>query len=291
MSASGASLVNSEISFSFGQNWRDFLDRSLDADQLRFAIERTRHLLRTESLEGKTFIDIGCGSGLFSYVAHQLGAERIVSIDVDPKSVECARFMKAQAGSPASWEIQHASILDDAFVRSLPKFDVVYSWGVLHHTGSMWQAIRNAASLVKPGGRFAIAIYNKIEYNTLKHWRGSYMWLRIKRAYNRGGAIRKRALELAFASKDVVAMLVRLRNPLREIRSYKQKRGMSWWHDHIDWLGGYPYEFATAGEIFEFCHNEFGMNLERLYTTQSIGCHEFLFTVPEAHSKPMSKVA
>ncbi|HEU4652532.1 MAG TPA: class I SAM-dependent methyltransferase [Steroidobacteraceae bacterium] len=282
MNATGGTLANSEISFSFGQNWKDFLDRSLDADQIRFAMDRTKYLLRLDSLEGLTFLDIGCGSGLFSYVARKLGAERIVSLDIDPKSVECARYMKKQAGNPSNWEILHGSILDQTFVRSLPESDIVYSWGVLHHTGNMWQAIRNAASLVRPGGRFAIAIYNKVESDTLRQWRGSYRWLRIKRAYNRGGAVRKRLMELAFASKDVASMMVRLKNPVKEIREYKRKRGMSWWHDHIDWLGGYPYEFATTGELFNFCHDEFGMQLERLYAARSIGCHELMFTLPAA---------
>jgi 2-polyprenyl-6-hydroxyphenyl methylase/3-demethylubiquinone-9 3-methyltransferase len=128
----------------------------------------------------------------------------------------------------------------------------------------------------------------------LKSWRGSHRWLRIKRAYNRGGAIRKRLLELAFASKDVAAMMVRLRNPLKEIREYKRKRGMSWWHDHIDWLGGYPYEFATTGELFNFCHDEFGMQLERMYAARSIGCHELMFTLPadkETHPVAKSELA
>src|SRR5687767_14492573 len=108
-------------------------------------------------------MDIGCGSGVFSHAAYTLGASRIVSFDIDPLSVRCCELMKQRSSNPPHWDIRHGSILDPAFVRSLPKCDVVYSWGVLHHTGDMWTAIRNAASLVKPGGRFFIAIYNKVE--------------------------------------------------------------------------------------------------------------------------------
>jgi SAM-dependent methyltransferase len=257
------------------------LDRTIDEAQLAHARERTRRFLQVDNLRGLTFIDVGCGSGLFSYVAHQLGAARIISFDVDPRSVDCCRRMKALAGSPEDWEIHHGSILDSAFVRGLPAADIVYSWGVLHHTGDMWHAIRNAASLVRPGGRFAIAIYNKVEYRTLKAWRGSHGWLRLKRAYNRGGPLVKRAMELGLATKHIAGMIVRLRNPIAEMRAYSSKRGMNWWRDHIDWLGGYPYEFATTGEIFSFCHDQIGMQLDGLASATSTGCHEFLFTAPD----------
>lgn len=270
----------SDVTFSFGQNWKEFLDRSLDEQQVRAAQERTKELLRLEDLRSRTFLDIGCGSGLFSHVAFSLGAERIVSLDVDPLSVECCRRLRHEAGDPKHWDVRHGSILDDAFVRTLEPADIVYSWGVLHHTGDMWRAIRNAAALVAPGGRFAIAIYNKLEYDTFKSWRGSYRWLRLKRAYNRGGPLTKKLMALALSSKSIVGMLLRLRNPLKEIRAYKRRRGMSWWHDHIDWLGGYPYEFASAGEVFTFCHDELGLQLERMRSARSLGCHEFLFLAP-----------
>jgi 2-polyprenyl-6-hydroxyphenyl methylase/3-demethylubiquinone-9 3-methyltransferase len=197
--------------------------------------------------------------------------------------------MRGVAGNPEHWEIREGSILDENFVRSIPLADVVYSWGVLHHTGDMWRAIRMAGDLVKPGGRFAIAIYNKLEYSTFKQWRGSHKWFRIKQTYNRSGTVTKRAMELAFASKDIITMLLRVRSPVACVREYREKRGMSWWHDLVDWLGGYPYEFASAGEIFMFCHEQLGMELERLSTTCSIGCHEFLFVRPaERPATPLS---
>ena len=277
-------MRDEKITFSFGQNWKDFLDRKLDDQQVRTAQEQTRALLKVRDLQSMTFLDIGCGSGLFSYVAHTLGAKSITSLDIDPLSVECCRYMKQHAGNPAAWDILHGSILDDAFVRTLPKADIVYSWGVLHHTGDMWRAIRNAASLINPGGRFAIAIYNKVEFDTLRSWRGSYKWLRIKRAYNRASPPVKRMMEVGLASKSIAASLLQLRNPIKEIRAYKQKRGMNWWYDKIDWLGGYPYEFASAGEIFSFCHDELGLTLDRLQTARATGCHEFLFLAPPARA-------
>jgi 2-polyprenyl-6-hydroxyphenyl methylase/3-demethylubiquinone-9 3-methyltransferase len=279
-------MNETRTTFSFGQNWKDYLDHALDAERVELAGARTRALLRRQDLKGLSFLDVGCGSGLFSYVAHSLGASHVTSFDVHPLSVECCRHMRATAGDPVTWEVLQGSILDEAFIKTLPRADIVYSWGVLHHTGSMWQAIRNAASLVRPGGHLAIAIYNKLEYRTFRNWRGSHQWLKIKRCYNHSGRFGKSLLEWAWAGKDVVGMLGRLRNPLGEIRAYKQKRGMSWWYDVVDWLGGYPYEFASAGEIFQFCHDELGMQLEQLHTVSSLGCHEFLFRLPVREAPP-----
>jgi 2-polyprenyl-6-hydroxyphenyl methylase/3-demethylubiquinone-9 3-methyltransferase len=270
-----------ERRFSFGRNWKNFLDHSLDPQRIELAKQKTREFLRLDSLRGRTFIDVGCGSGLFSYVAYGLEAARVYSFDSDPLSVECCQYMKAMAGNPERWTILRGSVLDGEFMKTIPSADVVYSWGVLHHTGDMWRAMRNAAGLVKPGGRFAIAIYNRLEYDTLKEWRGSYKWLRVKQLYNQSAWPMKRTLESVLALKDIVAILVRLKSPIREIRAYRENRGMSWWFDIVDWLGGYPYEFASAGEVFEFCHRELGMQLEYLKSVSQIGNHEFLFLVPE----------
>jgi 2-polyprenyl-6-hydroxyphenyl methylase/3-demethylubiquinone-9 3-methyltransferase len=266
--------------FSFGRNWNDFLEQGLDAEGIEAAKSRTAEFLGLQSLAGLSFLDIGCGSGLFSYVAHALGAGRVVSFDVDPLSVACCRRLRERAGNPDSWEVFEGSILDPRLAGRIAPADVVYSWGVLHHTGDMWSAVRAAAGLVKPGGLFFIAIYNKVEYDTLNHLRGSHGWLRVKRAYNRSGTLGRRLMEATSAAKDVASWLLTLRNPVREISRYKQKRGMSWWHDIVDWLGGYPYEFATAAEIFNFCHGELGLQLERMKTVTSIGCNEFLFLRP-----------
>jgi len=269
-----------DTQFSFGKNWLDFLEHSLSPERIEIAKAKTQELLGLDCLDRLTFLDIGCGSGIFSYVARAMGAAHVTSFDLDPLSVQCCQYMKERAGQPENWDILQGSILDPVFVGRLPQADIVYSWGVLHHTGDMWKAIRNAAGLVKPGGRLAIAIYNKFEYSTLRQWRGSYKWLKIKRFYNRSGPLGKRLLEGILAAKDIAAFLVRLKNPAKEIRVYKEKRGMSWWFDIVDWLGGYPYEFATAGELFEFCHRELGLQLERLKSATFIGCHELLFIRP-----------
>jgi 2-polyprenyl-6-hydroxyphenyl methylase/3-demethylubiquinone-9 3-methyltransferase len=146
----------------------------------------------------------------------------------------------------------------------------------------MWTAVRNTTTLIAPGGRLFLALYNKVEHDSLRGFRGSHGWLRIKRAYSRAGSLGRKAIVGAFAAKDVLAWFVTFRNPFREIADYRRKRGMSWWHDVVDWVGGYPYEFATPGEVFEFVHRQAGLRLERMKTSCSIGCNEFLFARPDA---------
>ena len=274
--------------FSFGKNWSDFLRYGLDPERIAIATRETSSFLGLPHLRGLTFMDIGCGSGLFSFAAHALAAEQITSFDVDPLAVQCCLNMKQRAGNPGNWEVFQGSILDPKTLEHLPSVDVVYAWGVLHHTGDMWTAIRNAAQFAKPGGRFFISIYNRLEYDSFTSYRGSHGWLRLKRAYNRRGSLGKRAMECCFAGKDIAASLLSLRNPLRQIRQYRNRRGMSWWYDIVDWLGGYPYEFASAGEVFDVCRRELGLTLERLRTTSSIGCNEFLFSRPAARPSPGS---
>src|SRR5262249_28590484 len=154
----------------------------------------------------------------FSHAAHMLGAARITSFDVDPLAVQCCLEMKHRAGDPSTWDVFHGSILDNATLQQLVPADIVYAWGVLHHTGDMWTAIRNAASFVKPGGRLFISIYNRLEYDSLKNYRGSHAWLRHKRAYNHSGWLGKHIMEYWFASKDVIGQILSLQNPLKEIR-------------------------------------------------------------------------
>jgi 2-polyprenyl-6-hydroxyphenyl methylase/3-demethylubiquinone-9 3-methyltransferase len=165
-------------------------------------------------------------------------------------------------------------------MNALPEYDIVYSWGVLHHTGDMWNAIRNAASKVGSNGLFDIAIYNKQEYRTLKEWRGSHFWLKVKRLYNSGGAPTRWILEGIYRGKEIMTMLLRGKNPITEIEAYGLRRGMSWSIDVTDWIGGLPFEFASVDEIFRFCNHEFGFQLINLESTISLGCNQFLFKRP-----------
>ncbi|HVU06053.1 MAG TPA: class I SAM-dependent methyltransferase [Polyangiaceae bacterium] len=267
-------------SYEFGRNWRTFIDGHLDDERIAEAVRSLQAFVGLHSLDGKTFLDIGCGSGLFSLAAHRMGAARIVSLDVDPDSVACTRELHAREGAPASWEVLHGSVLDESFMASLGEFDVVYSWGVLHHTGSMWVAIENAARAVRRGGLLYIAIYNRADGIGL-HSDGrvgsSRVWEAEKRFYNRLPEWGKRVMDYSAAAGMVGAYLVAGRNPIREIRSHKSMRGMSWMVDIRDWLGGYPYEYASVSEVFHFMKEKTGFSLESLRSTNSLRCNEYLF--------------
>ncbi len=262
-----------KVTFSFGQNWQDFVTSHLTPERERIAMASLTGFLEQQDLQGLSFLDIGCGSGLFSLAAVRLGARRIVSVDVDPYSVDCTRRLRETVGSPCSWQVVSGSILDDFCVSQLEPADIVYAWGSLHHTGSMWEAIRNTCKLVAPGGLLYLAIYNKVEGRG-----GSQYWLRVKRLYNRCPSPAKRLMEFAYILRhQVLPNLVRFKHPFSSWRNYHQGRGMSPWIDVRDWLGGYPYEFASADHIFRFCSREMGFTLVNLRTANNIGVNEFLF--------------
>src|SRR5215831_11278680 len=108
------------------------------------SVSQLKSFLRVHDLRGKTFLDIGSGSGMHSLAALRLGADRIFSFDYDENSVMSTARLRDSAGSPAKWTVEVGSVLDERFIRTLDQFDIVYSWGVLHHTGDMWPAVRNA---------------------------------------------------------------------------------------------------------------------------------------------------
>ncbi len=259
--------------FAFGKNWQKFLPNITD-ERIEKAKKSLTSFLGMSDLKGKTFIDIGSGSGLSSYAAFQLGADRIVSFDYDQNSVAATRKMWEKAGKPQKWNVEQGSVLDTEYLKQLGTFDIVYSWGVLHHTGDMWSAIRNSANMVKTGGQYYIALYNNVEGRL-----GSRKWLLIKKIYNRAPKIGKFIMDWIYIFIfHILANLLRFKNPITEMRAYGKSRGMHWREDVSDWLGGYPYEYASSGEVFAFMKKEFPtFTLTNLKTTSSIGNNWFLF--------------
>jgi 2-polyprenyl-6-hydroxyphenyl methylase/3-demethylubiquinone-9 3-methyltransferase len=253
------------VTFSFGRNWLSFV-RSLRPEDVKRAQEDIERLL-PGAVAGKTVVDVGCGSGIHSLSFLRLGAGRVLSLDVDPASVKATRLLWGAEGSPSGWEIREGSILDPAFTRDLGRFDIVYSWGVLHHTGQLANAIGRASDLVAPEGRLLISIYARGP-NYENH-------LALKRAYNRASFLGKR-LMIAREIKEI--MVGRWRagmNPLRW--NQKKERGMNVYHDLVDWLGGLPYEVASPEEVKLAASNQ-GLALERLYEAPEGGCSVYLFS-------------
>lgn len=265
--------------FEFGKNWRSFVDRYLNDERKAEAIKSLETFCNKNMIKDKTFLDIGCGSGLFSYAAWKLGASKVVSFDVDQDSVSCCRTLWEMSGKPSNWEITDGSILDETFCKKLSSFDFVYSWGVLHHTGSMWRAINNAISLINPGGWLYIAIYNKadgIGFYPDGRFGPSSFWLLEKKIYMRLPKILQYFIDYLAIGLMILLYLITFQNPFKKIRSHKNLRGMSWRVDIKDWLGGYPYEYAGVDEIFKFAAEK-GLVLRNLKSNNGLLNNEYLF--------------
>ena len=258
--------------FKFGENWRRFL-QPMSEERADAAVASLRRMLDRESLAGLRFLDIGSGSGLFSLAAHRLGAQ-VTSFDYDSDSVGCTNEIRRRyAPGSKDWAILQGSVLDAEFMASLGQFDVVYSWGVLHHTGAMWKAIDAALGRVAPGGWLFIAIYNDQGF-----W--SHRWTRIKRFYCSGlfGRTVVSATYIPYQiARGLAADLVWRRNPWKRYSEYGRSRGMSPIRDCFDWLGGYPFEFAMPEEIILPLSRR-GYRLVNLVTQRGTGgCVEYVF--------------
>jgi 2-polyprenyl-3-methyl-5-hydroxy-6-metoxy-1,4-benzoquinol methylase len=264
--------VSEAVRFQFGANWRAFLG-TINERRIAYAADSFTSLMGDQKLSGKTMLDIGCGCGLSSLVARRLGLA-VRAFDYDAQSVAASKELRsAFAKNDTQWIIEQGNVIDHAYVASLGTYDLVYSWGVLHHTGEMWRAIENAISCVAPGGLLAIAIYND-------QGGASRRWRTIKRFYNRLPSIVQPILVAACVPvlwwKDILVGSLRGR-PLDAWCMYGRVRGMSPWHDMVDWVGGYPFEVAKPEEVFDFCRAR-GFTLRRLKTCGGgIGCNEFVF--------------
>jgi 2-polyprenyl-3-methyl-5-hydroxy-6-metoxy-1,4-benzoquinol methylase len=261
--------------FEFGKSWSRFLSL-LNDKRITEAEKSLRQMLETEDLTGKSFLDIGSGSGLFSLAARRLGA-RVHSFDFDPHSVACTTELRRRYfPDDESWTIAEESALHREYLTSLGTFDVVYSWGVLHHTGQMWQALDNAGLPVKRGGKLFIAIYNDTGSQSAR-------WKWIKRKYNElPKPLRTPFAALVIAPEEGKSLLrsllsLRPQDYWRSWTNYDQSRGMNRWRDIIDWVGGHPYEVARPEEIFDFYRTR-GFTLTKLKCGGvGLGCNEFVF--------------
>jgi 2-polyprenyl-6-hydroxyphenyl methylase/3-demethylubiquinone-9 3-methyltransferase len=282
--------------FEFGRNWSRFLE-VVDDERIEAAMDSLTRRLGAGSLDGKRFLDAGSGSGLFSLAAQRLGA-KVVSFDIDPHSVACTTEMKRRfAPDAADWQIVSGSALDPKFLESLGTFDVVYSWGVLHHTGQMWRAIDLVQERVAPDGMLWIALYNN---------QGgiSDRWKRVKQLHQAcpptlrtpyvilvGGIWATWRLLCLRVPVKLAGMLLGKPKPDTHVQpsvhgaptsnpatsKAERQRGMHWWYDLVDWIGGWPFEVASPEEVLRFLQAR-GFEVVDLMTVGGgLGCNEFVF--------------
>ena len=250
--------------FNFGMNWAKYSKNSLNNQKFTAALNSLDQLIGKERIIGARFLDVGCGSGIFAISASKLGAKEVIGIDKSDVSIKTslknvARFL------PKNRIILRTKSIFDEDIAKLGKFDVVYSWGVLHHTGNMWKAIDISSKLVEAEGLFVISIYNK-------HW-SSPIWKRIKYFFNISPLlVQKLMISFFYAIIYFVKFLITKKNPLSTMR-----RGMTFYYNLIDWIGGYPYEYALKDEIIHFIENNGFKLIKFINSPVPTGCNEFVF--------------
>jgi SAM-dependent methyltransferase len=260
--------------FGFGANWARFL-AVLDEARIADAEASLRDMLAVTDLNGRRLLDIGCGSGLFSLAARRLGAH-VHSFDFDLQSVACTRELKRRYfPQDDAWCVEQGSVLDSRYIERLGKFDIVYSWGVLHHTGSMWVAIENAISRVAtPRGTLFIAIYND------QGWK-SHAWWFVKFIYNRMPRLLKKPFVIGVSTVTNALIIIKYTIKLKPmvaiapLLSDRRERGMSARSDIVDWIGGFPYEFSSFDTLAGYLKTRgFTLTNYRRYSSQ--GCNELV---------------
>jgi SAM-dependent methyltransferase len=255
--------------YGFGKNWTRFVEKSATPERVDVARRHILAFIGRDNLNGLDFLDIGCGSGIHSLAAYRAGVGKIRGFDYDENSVNATNIMRRSAGEPRNWTVERGDVLDDSYIESLGKWNLVYSWGVLHHTGAVWKAIENASKTVASGGLFYIALYSEDVQPDPQ------FWLDIKQKYNQASEPRRRLMEWWYVWNYIMG-----RNPLligrvfMRMLKHRFARGMSLFADIRDWLGGWPMEFTRDADVIKYLA---ARGFEQVNIKTGEACTEFLF--------------
>lgn len=267
-------LTNKDSHFAFGKNWLEYAEK-IDEPRILQAMSDLQRLNNGAHFDGKSFLDIGCGSGIHALAALRLGAARVTCVDIDEDSVEATKRTLSRYAPDAEAQVMVESVFDMSPERH-GRFDVVYSWGVLHHTGDMYRAITLAANLVSENGIFIIALYRKTPF--------CGMWRHIKRWYSQASQSKQKKFMNAYLAFTQGLMKLRGVDVEARIANYGQSRGMDYYNDVHDWLGGYPYESITADQCRDFfAKRGFHLNYSNITKVSKTlgffgsGCDEYTF--------------
>tara|TARA_Y100001978_G_scaffold159054_1_gene144831 strand:- start:6950 stop:7783 length:834 start_codon:yes stop_codon:yes gene_type:complete len=262
--------------YKFGNNWKEFIEKNLNDISINQAIISTKKVLEESQidLKNKTVIDIGSGSGLFSLVALELGAKFVLSFDYDPDSVNCTKkLLSIRKFDNRRYKCLEGSILNDSFISTLGQFDLVYSWGVLHHTGKIYKALENSSKLVKKDGLIFISLYQKTILD--------FFWVIEKKIFNLSSKLVQLYIFKTYIFIIKLAYFLKGKSLKKVIKNYSSNRGMNFYNDAYDWLGGYPYQGIDTKECIKFYSNLGFENIllkkRSKFFSFSSGCNEFIF--------------
>lgn len=276
--------MSEEKHYEFGANWAGFINQHYSEERLNQAKKAMLGFLGMSNLNGRRFLDIGSGSGLHSLAAFKAGAQEVASFDYDADSVNTTAALRKLADEPSNWSVRRGDVLSDDFMNSLGTWDIVYSWGVLHHTGDLWKAITNAQARVADNGLFFIALYSSDVARPSTQY-----WLDIKKRYNASGGFQRRLMEYWYVLRHELGLRPwRVATLVKQISDKKKSRGMDYMTDVRDWLGGWPMQYAGDQEVVDLLEGKFGFQLINLSTGEA--CTEFLFCKASATRQEITNV-
>jgi SAM-dependent methyltransferase len=272
--------------FAFGKNWASYA-AGIGEIQIEEAKKGLLKLIPVEDFKDRSFLDIGCGSGLNSLAAAQLGVGRILAIDIDTDCIATSQSLLSKNDISIPWEVKTLSVFDLDAERE-GTFDIVYSWGVLHHTGAMWEALRKTASMVAPNGLLALALYRRT--------RADPFWKLEKRFYSHAPELVQQVIRAAYIAIFKLSILATGKKSRDHVTDTALSRGMDFYHDVHDWLGGYPYETALASEV-EGKLLSLGFQAERVFAKPlqtgffTSGCNEYVYRLSQGNASLLANPA